>query len=443
MKNDRTRRSGKNLTFFPGFLFFIGIGLLLMSLLSSPRILAFLFSSQTELAADVDQVIKTVRVALFLAGCSVAISGLLVYRYKYSLYLSINNMFLNVSIFLIVLIFCIVLIESIIKRLDPLGASQFREARKYFSQAVINSEEFDLGYVQKAGFEDTIAGIPMEINSKRLRDREYSYKKPQNVFRIVSLGDSVTLGWGVRLENSFPKKLEGLLNAFAFGKKFEVINAGVGGYNTVQEAAFFRSEIQHFETDLVLLFFTINDAGPPLEPFPEPKARPKDRISNLSHVLIEVLKRLLPTLLGLIEYLSYPNVDYLADYQPATNEGWKRSEEALRSIKRISMKNGSELIIFMIPAMQNLNGDYPYRMIHSTLQQFCEKEGIPFFDLYSFFEGKKNSDVRVSPVDGHPNKFAHDVIAQSVQNQLFERDFLSSSQDTGELLPATQTNDLP
>jgi len=267
----------------------------------------------------------------------------------------------------------------------------------------------------------------MKINSRKLRDREYSRMKPENVFRIVCLGDSVTLGWGVRLEDTFVKKLEGLLNVTASLSKFEVINAGVGGYNTVQEASFFRSEVQQLdEIDHVLLFFTVNDAQNRLEPFPAAKAESKDRIRNVSHVLIEILKRILPTISGTIEYLTYPKVDYQSDYLPPNDEGWKRSKEALRLLKSLSRKNGAKFIVFMIPAMQNLKENYQFGTIHTKLEQFSIEEKIPFFDLYAFFEGKNDSEVRISPMDGHPNEFAHDLIARSVKKQLTRKGFLQN-----------------
>jgi len=298
-------------------------------------------------------------------------------------------------------------------------------ARSYFSQVVVKSEE-PLGYVHKAKFEGNIGDSPIKINSRKLRDKEYSQKKPENVFRIVCLGDSVTLGWGVRLEDTFEKKMEGLLNSTASASKFEVINAGVGGYNTVQIASFFRSEVQQLETDLVLLFFTVNDAGDRFEPFPAAKAESKDRISNVSHVLIEILKRILPTISGIMEYLTHPKVDYQSDYLPPNDEGWRRSKEALRSVKSLSRKNGSKLIVFMIPAMQNLKENYSFGTIHTKLKQFCIEEKIPFFDLYDFFEGKNDSEVRISLIDGHPNEFAHDLIARSVKKQLTEGGFLQN-----------------
>jgi lysophospholipase L1-like esterase len=410
----------------PKFIFLIGSGLVLIGIFASPSILAFLFDTRSKLAADVYQTIQTLRAVGIFLGSLVLISFFFLDRFSYQLLHWINNIFINSFIFLITLILCLFLADFVLGKIDPMKVSQFRTARSYFSQVVVKSQE-PLGYVHKAKFEGNIGDIPMKINSRKLRDREYSQKKQEGVFRIVCLGDSVTLGWGVRLEDTFVKKLERLLNATASSSKFEVINAGVGGYNTVQEVSFFRSEVQQLdEIDLVLLFFTVNDAQNRLEPCPAAKAESKDRIRNVSHVLREILNRRLPTISGIIVYLTHPKVDYQSDYLPPNDEGWQRSKGALRSLKSLSRKNGAKFVVFMIPAMQNLKENYQFGTIHTKLNQFSIEEKIPFFDLYAYFEGKNDSEVRISLIDGHPNESAHDLIARSVKKELTKGGFLQN-----------------
>jgi len=108
---------------------------------------------------------------------------------------------------------------------------------------------------------DEVGEIPVAISSKGLRDVEYDYAKPEDVFRILVLGDSFVQALQVNAEDSFAKLLEAQLNERSDSSvRFEVINAGVTGYGTDQELLFFSQEGYKYTPDLVMLTFcTIND----------------------------------------------------------------------------------------------------------------------------------------------------------------------------------------
>jgi len=91
----------------------------------------------------------------------------------------------------------------------------------------------DLSFVHVPNSHAFLMGVDVNINSQGLRDYEYSLAKSPETYRIMMLGDSTTLGWGVPLEATVPKLLERELNeGRAPGiDRFEVLNAGVGNYN--------------------------------------------------------------------------------------------------------------------------------------------------------------------------------------------------------------------
>ncbi len=98
------------------------------------------------------------------------------------------------------------------------------------------------------------------INARSLRDREIGYDNPTGALRILSLADSFGEALQVDLEVTYHKQLEGLL-ADSLDRPVEVINAGVGGWGTDQEAIFYVAEGFRYSPDLVLLsFFIRNDA---------------------------------------------------------------------------------------------------------------------------------------------------------------------------------------
>ncbi|MBN1219658.1 MAG: SGNH/GDSL hydrolase family protein [Anaerolineae bacterium] len=100
----------------------------------------------------------------------------------------------------------------------------------------------------------------VQINARGLRDREIGYDNPTGAFRILSLADSFGEALQVDLADTYHKQLETLL-ADSLNRPVEVLNAGVGGWGTDQEAIFYVAEGFRYQPDIVLLaFFTRNDA---------------------------------------------------------------------------------------------------------------------------------------------------------------------------------------
>ncbi|MGH7908378.1 MAG: hypothetical protein ACRENW_00840 [Thermodesulfobacteriota bacterium] len=99
----------------------------------------------------------------------------------------------------------------------------------------------------------------VKMNSHGFRDRERSYEKGKDVFRIVVLGDSIIEALQVPLEQAFTDVLERMLNSES-DKRFEVINLGIAGFGTGQEYLTLKYYGLNYQPDLVILaFFLFND----------------------------------------------------------------------------------------------------------------------------------------------------------------------------------------
>lgn len=100
--------------------------------------------------------------------------------------------------------------------------------------------------------------IQFRINSQGMRaDRDFAYEKPPGKLRILSLGDSFTIGYEVELEECFSSVMEREL--IAMGYDVEVINAGVSGYSTAEECLYLERELIKYDPDLVLVSYYSND----------------------------------------------------------------------------------------------------------------------------------------------------------------------------------------
>lgn len=103
--------------------------------------------------------------------------------------------------------------------------------------------------------------VAIRTNSMGLRGPEIALPKPEGVFRILILGDSVTFGWGVPEEATYPSQLATLLALLRPAQHYEVINAGVSGYGTWQELLWLQSVGLQLEPDLLIVQVHLNDAA--------------------------------------------------------------------------------------------------------------------------------------------------------------------------------------
>lgn len=109
-------------------------------------------------------------------------------------------------------------------------------------------------------------------NSHGMRDKEYSYEKPENTFRVAVLGDSFTWGFGVENEDNYTEVMEKDL-----GKEYEILNFGVSGYGRGQQLLYFKREVMQFNPDAVIIMaYPGNDLydnvadDPAMEIYPRP-----------------------------------------------------------------------------------------------------------------------------------------------------------------------------
>jgi len=103
--------------------------------------------------------------------------------------------------------------------------------------------------------------IPIEYNSKGLRELEYDYEKGDNVFRILILGDSFAEDMGSFFENLHAKWLERKLNEGQYPYKVEVINAGHYAFDNANEYMFYMKEGRKYSPDLVIVMYTGDTAA--------------------------------------------------------------------------------------------------------------------------------------------------------------------------------------
>ncbi len=289
------------------------------------------------------------------------------------------------------------------------------EMWKYATQIKIASSDPELALEHLPNQQAFLMGVEVSTNSFGLRNDETILKKPTNTYRILVIGDSMTMGWGVRQEKTYPAQLEELLNAeppdvFRNSVKFEVLNLGVGNYNTVQEIVYLRKVGLQFEPDIIILGYFINDAEP------TPLVREGFLIEN-SYLYAFILSRFRGLPIGndaLTDYQDYYSHLYLPDQQ-----GWKATKNSLIQFAEIGLESGIPIAIVIIPELHDLSDTYPFSNIHDELASIANDEKIPIVDLLPIFSGyTPEEDLWVSPNDAHLNEIGQSLAAHGIYDAL-------------------------
>jgi lysophospholipase L1-like esterase len=134
---------------------------------------------------------------------------------------------------------------------------------------------------------------PYRHNSLGFRSQEFSAKKIPGGYRIFCLGGSDTYGTNLTNDQTWPAQLEEALNSYQKERHFEVINAAVPGYTTMEGAINLITRILPLEPDMVILYQGYNDFKPNRYPGFKPDYthwRTRDRMPKKHLLSILALK---------------------------------------------------------------------------------------------------------------------------------------------------------
>lgn len=102
--------------------------------------------------------------------------------------------------------------------------------------------------------------VTLETSSIGLRYEELGPKQPDE-FRVLVLGDSITLGDYVNEDATYPRQMERLVAGRS--RRIRFINAGLPGVGTMEEFYLFMEIRDVVQADLVLLGMYLNDCQNP------------------------------------------------------------------------------------------------------------------------------------------------------------------------------------
>ncbi len=245
-----------------------------------------------------------------------------------------------------------------------------------------------------------LQSVNIRINDWGMRGGPVAPRQP-DTRRILVLGDSITLGWGVAEEDVLTSQLQKMFDAD--GQKVEVLNAGVGNYNAERYIDWFFSDLYRLEpTDIVVHYFLRGaeelDAG---------GGNVLLRNSELAVMTWIAANRLLSRT-GELSLLDHYKQVY-ASNQP----GWIKAQEGLKRLADYAKAHNIRIYFAMMPDIHNLR-DYQFGFIHESMKKIAEQDGYKFIDLLPAFGALSPEQVWAMAGDPHPNALGHKLMAQAI-----------------------------
>ena len=340
---------------------------------------------------------------------------------------------INKILLLIITIILFLLIAEAISRLvlDPPQTIELVEFEQYKpNKSLINRELIEVykGTHQelynypgtRARLKPNIKGIirdhsvshrNIEINTNSLGYRNYELgDKRGGEFRILVLGDSITLADYVQDNETYVRQLENILSKKIKNKDIKAINAGVGSINLADEFAILLETGRSVKPDIVLIGLYLNDAREGIafktkslgiiskSWFLSWAIKTIERRYNVNLIKVNTIKSVDKEELQEFEKKNIHEdgitwrksekrfnqmiIDDWIDWGYSWSPGaWERIKEIMEEFKKIEKEDKFTTIVVLLPVKYQVENEYlkndPQKYFNKTMEEL----EIPHFDL--------------------------------------------------------------
>ncbi len=253
-----------------------------------------------------------------------------------------------------------------------------------------------------------LQNVTIRINSYGLRGGPVT-PLPSGERRILVLGNSIALGWGVPEEDTLEAQLQTMLAAH--GAPAQVLNGGMGNCDAQQYVArFFKNFATLSPTDIVVLY-NMRDA----EVVVPGAENPVLRYSELAVTLWTAYQRLFHK--GGMNVL----VDHYRDVNRVDAPGFIAMKRSLAKLAQYAKAHGARIFLAMAPETHDLV-DYPFAYAHELMGRVAAEEGYTYIDLLPAMRNIPPDKIFVMPGDPHPNRLGHELMAREILPALLAAD---------------------
>lgn len=266
----------------------------------------------------------------------------------------------------------------------------------------------EISHVHRPASRARLMGVDVSLNALGNRGPEMAPRTPSRR-RVLVLGSSITMGWGVPFDQSFTTTTERLLNTsrpFGDQVSFEFVNAGIGNYNTAFQHTLFRRQLPAVQPDMVVLHYFLSDV--------QPRTMGRNnailRHSYLAAFLFDRWSRVQLRFSGRHQDLF----SFYKDLYAADSAAWLATQLHVQEMREASLRQGAPFVVVITPDIHDLSPGTPYKALYDQIVTAFQQKGIATISTFAALQaafGKDVSAVWVQADDPHPNGKGHAVMA--------------------------------
>jgi lysophospholipase L1-like esterase len=262
--------------------------------------------------------------------------------------------------------------------------------------------------------------LPITISEDGFRYREKLGPKPANEFRVFTLGDSVTMGWGVGDSQTYSAVLENKLNSGCERERFRVVSAGVNAYPIGLAEERMKKVVEDgYVPNAVVLAYSFNIGR--IEQVTELQGA--DRQSFLRRVRLKSYLRrsalynfVIEELLRDLVYYRLRNMMMQGSWTTSKEHATvdvERYRAGLKSTLQFCAARHIPLVLLLLSSENQGPELHPYQ---KTMLEFAQAENVPVVDMHGIMRSQDQKAMFMDHV--HPTAAGHQLIGLQLSETL-------------------------
>jgi lysophospholipase L1-like esterase len=293
-----------------------------------------------------------------------------------------------------ILFFALILIEGMLRIVNSDMTNYDIEMWRYAKE--LKQADSLFGHKHIKNKSSILQGVEIKLNSRGMRSDEFKNDEK----KILFLGSSISLGWGVELNDSYPQIIQTKLLLDSIN--YKVLNGSVGNYNTFRYVNNFLDNNDDINPNIIVINYFIND----VETLPIGSSNWFLQNSQLIASLTMAYKKLFAK--SGLDLKSYYKNLYLED-----NPSFIEMNNSLVKLSKYSKKTNTPILLVVIPDIHFLE-NYPFELIHKKMKNISLDLEFEYHDLLPSLKGISFEKLQIIPGDSHPNAYGHKKMAETL-----------------------------